>query len=906
MYMSNIGPPNWWLRDKMIELTDKTLDVINKTEEKLNTKINKISETQYITNNTYNTYNNINMTDIIDNGATNSLRANIVSTSSLRAKTERQRINVTTIPGDNDNIYRITVNKAQPEKLIVSFQENINGILVYSNSGLNDIFTGNISFTNASNIIGKYSLHISKNGIIPILPEQNLDNILTIIGDINSSTINSWDNSQEGVYIFTLNNYIINPGIDANPSTIIFNGSLVFTELVGSIPLVIGNTDEKSIEIKSLHTKLEGNLLDIENNFTIISSSTLNISSDTLNTDEKSIEIKSLHTKLEGNILDIENNFTNIAGNTLNISSNALSINSMNTNIQGQDINIGTNNVSHNLNIGSQNNNTNMYSILSGNLNTNLLRTNDITVRNILIPVVWKDISTSELLQVKIYNNNKLQLIYYNSSNGIITYEDSSTILRSKLHTFIQENYSYLGSNFINQNLFSLDSNIFNLDKFAIKIYDITNSNDYLLTKIISVTNVPTGNSGNIIELELDSNITTDYSNTPSLPFEAELKFIIQDEHNILNINNPSGKINLQATEGAFNFSGNLTINAGNITEVVRQYVDISSNKIILNGGVTGLTLTPDASIEAQHHEGPSSYGTITYSGPDKEWNINPSITSTRHITSGTYITVGTDLTVSNSATISNKLYVEQATTMNNSLYVKEATTLNNNLYVEEATTMNNSLYVEEATTMNNSLYVEKSSIFNDILVSNQTITGIQGLFTNSGLFIKGTIPLEKNDASTGININGFYWNKDQGTDPELVIPIPQKIIDKDYKRWGGTDEPTYSNPNRLVSILLNNLILNSWDTYHIITRGSTGIFHFRTIAYNSGLVLDGKNIKSIKVFNNSSIISSPILNPTISGFAYSGWTQTNLCTQISLFSFIETGTSNTLILNIHTVDNKL
>ena len=183
------------------------------------------------------------------------------------------------------------------------------------------------------------------------------------------------------------------------------------------------------------------------------------------------------------------------------------------------------------------------------------------------------------------------------------------------------------------------------------------------------------GHRGKIIELELDSDITSDYSNTDSLPFEAELDFIIQEEENILNINNSHGKINLQANEGIFNFAGNLTINAGNIIEVAKEHVDICSNKIILNGGVTGLTLTPDASIEAQHHEGASSYGTITYSGTHKEWNINPSINSTKHITTGTYLTVGTDLTVTNSATINNDLNVNNSATINNDL------TITGNLY---------------------------------------------------------------------------------------------------------------------------------------------------------------------------------------------------------------------------------
>jgi hypothetical protein len=59
-----------------------------------------------------------------------------------------------------------------------------------------------------------------------------------------------------------------------------------------------------------------------------------------------------------------------------------------------------------------------------------------------------------------------------------------------------------------------------------------------------------------------------------------------------------------------------------------------TEDKLIVTGNITtqgdlavagALKLTPDASIEVQHHEGASSYGTITYSASDKEWNINPS-----------------------------------------------------------------------------------------------------------------------------------------------------------------------------------------------------------------------------------------------------------------------------------------
>ena len=531
--MSNIGPPNWWLRDKMIELTDKTLNVINEKEKKIYAKIDNISETQYNTYNTFNTYNNINMTDIIDNGTTNSVRANIVSTNSLRAKTQRYTVDVITTTGQNNSIYSITVNKNQPDKLIVSFQQNNNGMLVHSNTGLNDIFTGNLSFENLLNIVNKYSLHISQNGIIPILPEQKLDNILTNIGDINSLTIISWENTQEGVYIFTLNNYIVDPTNEYfnninNPSAIIFNGSLVFTELLGLYPLVIGNTDEKNIEINSLHTKLEGNLLSIENNFTNITGNT--------------ITIKNVNT-------DIISNNTNIHGNI---------------NIQGNSINIGSNITTSNLVIGNQNNTAQMYKINNGVSYTNQIQTNNINIETIFIELLWKDFSETDLLQGKIYDNNKIQLIYHNNNNGTISYNDANNILHNKLKSFIHSKYLYIGTDFIEQNIFSLDEevNIDKLNKFNVTIIDTTNDINFPTANITSVNFIYAGNSGKIVELELDNNISNKYTNAYSEPFEMSLSFYIQQKYNTLNINGQGARFNLEANEGIFNFAGNLTINA--------------------------------------------------------------------------------------------------------------------------------------------------------------------------------------------------------------------------------------------------------------------------------------------------------------------------------------------------------
>jgi len=57
-------PPNSWLRDKMIEFTNKTLDIINNTETILNDRIDKLNEKISKKNNSI---NNISVTSNISN-----------------------------------------------------------------------------------------------------------------------------------------------------------------------------------------------------------------------------------------------------------------------------------------------------------------------------------------------------------------------------------------------------------------------------------------------------------------------------------------------------------------------------------------------------------------------------------------------------------------------------------------------------------------------------------------------------------------------------------------------------------------------------------------------------------------------------------------------------------------------
>ena len=171
-------------------------------------------------------------------------------------------------------------------------------------------------------------------------------------------------------------------------------------------------------------------------------------------------------------------------------------------------------------------------------------------------------------------------------------------------------------------------------------------------------------------------------------------------------------------------------------------------------------------------------------------------------------------------------------------------------------------------------------------------------------------IPSKMNNVSLGININGFFWNKNSSLMPELAIPTSQKILDKDYKVWNTRyPEPKYSNNARLLSIRLNDLILNTWDTYHIITRNHTGPFHLRTIALKIALILDGIQIHTdnIRVFHNSRSITPPTImaDNDPSNFTTGQDFRRDHCTQVGLFSFIDTTDGDPkLILNINTIDN--
>jgi hypothetical protein len=187
--MSNIGPPNWWLRDKMIELTDKTLNVIDNAEKRLNTRIDHINS--YRINKTISLTNTeeINITITI-------IGLNIIRISALRIINSGQ---------SNESIVFDTMSLFNlfTEKLYLSIKENpdtfamsFSNILDIQNYNTNK---DNIKITDNKNIIKDINIDLdSGTGIVEIYFSSNI---------ISEAIVDSTDDS-ETIIVFNSICYI--------------------------------------------------------------------------------------------------------------------------------------------------------------------------------------------------------------------------------------------------------------------------------------------------------------------------------------------------------------------------------------------------------------------------------------------------------------------------------------------------------------------------------------------------------------------------------------------------------------------------------------------------------------------------------------------------------------------------
>lgn len=197
------------------------------------------------------------------------------------------------------------------------------------------------------------------------------------------------------------------------------------------------------------------------------------------------------------------------------------------------------------------------------------------------------------------------------------------------------------------------NGNVIIFDKVAITSVDISSDivSQYL---IIETTPNLSSNSDGITSNPLDF---------PLIPYHGNCTFTqISPTINIGQSPNdkPSNDyISIEGKDGLFNFTGNLTINAGKLTEVVRELVDISSNIISLNGENTELNLATEAKIIVNRQTTGKDH-TISFSADGTNTNFDHSISVEGRITTESALIA--DATIESAiiadATIQNDLKV--------------------------------------------------------------------------------------------------------------------------------------------------------------------------------------------------------------------------------------------------------
>ena len=299
----SVVPPNSWLRDKMIEFTNKTLDIINNTEATLNDRIDNLNEKISIKNNNI---NNISVTSNVSNNEilNNSLISNFdnlliaydinnnnnLYTNSINSK--RHIIQIPVISNEiNNSNYTITINKNEPNRMYIKYfqfinQNTNNNSIELLNSGIENLLsiysTPNTSIEYLKQYANYYTLYILDNTIKTIY--GNEIEIQKIIGYRNRKNILSIDKTTiPGTIIINFNENIIDVNSFIEDSLII-NCTIVLVQDIhfGDELLVIGNTNittniiGNNINIGNSNTNINGNII-ISGDSLIITSNNVNI-----------------------------------------------------------------------------------------------------------------------------------------------------------------------------------------------------------------------------------------------------------------------------------------------------------------------------------------------------------------------------------------------------------------------------------------------------------------------------------------------------------------------------------------------------------------------------------------------------------------------------------------------------
>lgn len=278
----NVGPPNSWLRDQMIRMSNNTLNIINDTEVRINDRINDL-----VTGNGVIVENNIiisnitSTTEINSNIIENSYLANFndiliadnINNNYIYTNNILPRANIYRIKIDNNSINNdthIIVNKNNLKQLSIQNNKIDGNVSIPDSNRLNDIFITPYSKEELVDFKYKYSFYILNNNlrfvrgnlqelkIVDFENRRTIANVTYGVGQIDFSFDSNISSNENGNLIFN-GEIILLQEIFSDNNKINFGNENIGTNIIGSNITITGN--ESNL--------LEYNIININGDVTI-------------------------------------------------------------------------------------------------------------------------------------------------------------------------------------------------------------------------------------------------------------------------------------------------------------------------------------------------------------------------------------------------------------------------------------------------------------------------------------------------------------------------------------------------------------------------------------------------------------------------------------------------------------
>lgn len=307
----NVGPPNSWLRDQMIRMTNNTLNIINDTEVRINDRINDL-----VTGNGVIVENNIiisnitSTTEINSNIIENSYLANFndiliadnINNNYIYTNNILPRANIYRIKIDNNSINNdthIIVNNNNLKQLTIQNNKIHGNVSIPDSNRLNDIFITPYSKEELVDFKYKYSFYILNNNLrfvngnlqeLKIVDFENrriIANVTHGPGHIDFSFDSNISSNQNGNLIFN-GEIILLQEIFSDNNKINIGNENIATNIIGSNITITGNESNLlenniiniigDVTIEGNHLKIHSDQVIYSNPETILSHANIDLS----------------------------------------------------------------------------------------------------------------------------------------------------------------------------------------------------------------------------------------------------------------------------------------------------------------------------------------------------------------------------------------------------------------------------------------------------------------------------------------------------------------------------------------------------------------------------------------------------------------------------------------------------